>query len=256
MDRTFLRSRVARRIFGLFLVSAFVPVLVLAALAWHQLRQTNEAHARDRLQARSSAYARALHERLLNASLALQTLAARPNHGPQLTSPVEQREEVFFRRVLRVEPPRGGDVALAAMHDWAPAAPSPDELSHLAGGRARRRAPTTRNGGPWMAVALDPRDPGNGLLWAELGLRYLWESDEVVGSDVALCVVQQEQTLHCTDPARAPGGHPGRRDRRRARGARGLAGRRPCRAADGRVRDAAVARRVHAPGRRRRRGHA
>ncbi|WP_119353181.1 putative bifunctional diguanylate cyclase/phosphodiesterase [Azohydromonas sediminis] len=203
LDRTFLRSRVARRIFGLFLVSAFVPVLVLALLAWHQVRQTNETHARQHLQARAGAYARALHERLLNAGLALRALAESPLDLATVLQGGGLHEEVVFRRVIRVAPPRGGDVGPAATADWMPAAPSDREWLHLAGGRAVLRAPTARNGAPWLGVAVDPADPARGLLWAELGLAFLWETDEGLGSNVEVCVVQTAQVLHCSDPAHA-----------------------------------------------------
>src|SRR5210317_1165219 len=65
VDRTFLRSKVARRIFLLFITCALLPVTILAILSFqHVTRQLNE-QSQERLHQAAGAMGMHLFERLL-----------------------------------------------------------------------------------------------------------------------------------------------------------------------------------------------
>ena len=76
IEGTFVRSRIARRILALFVLSAFVPALALALLVFGQERAllTEQAHAQ--LVDASKAYALNVYERLLLVHRDLQQMAA------------------------------------------------------------------------------------------------------------------------------------------------------------------------------------
>ena len=75
LQGTFLRSRVARRIFTLFMLAAFLPVLVLLALSGQQVREVLDAQARAQLLQAASSYANQVYDQLLASDAALQTIA-------------------------------------------------------------------------------------------------------------------------------------------------------------------------------------
>jgi len=76
----FLRTRVARRIFGLFLLSAVVPTITLAVVAFHHVRQQLDDQSRTRLQEMSKTTGMSILERLDFLDREVATLAA-PLHG-------------------------------------------------------------------------------------------------------------------------------------------------------------------------------
>jgi uncharacterized membrane protein len=65
IDKTFLRSKVARRIFLLFISCALLPITVLAVLSFgHVTRQLNK-QSQERLEQAAKAMSMNLFERLL-----------------------------------------------------------------------------------------------------------------------------------------------------------------------------------------------
>jgi len=66
--RRFVTGRVARRVFFLFVLSAFIPLALVAVLSLAQVREVLLQQAEQRLAATSKAYGTALFERLLLAS--------------------------------------------------------------------------------------------------------------------------------------------------------------------------------------------
>ena len=65
--RRFLEARVGRRLFFLFVLSAFVPLAALAALSYVQLRDILLEQGQQRLAATAKGFGTALFERLLQA---------------------------------------------------------------------------------------------------------------------------------------------------------------------------------------------
>ena len=64
-DATFLRSKVARRIFTLFIVSALVPIFALAALSFRQVTGHFKQQTDKHLHQAGKAVGMAIFERLL-----------------------------------------------------------------------------------------------------------------------------------------------------------------------------------------------
>src|SRR5665647_3274830 len=76
IEGTFLRSAIARRVFFLFLLSAFVPAVMLAVLSYGHVRGVVSDYAQRQLAQAGSAHARALYDRLLGADFILNANAA------------------------------------------------------------------------------------------------------------------------------------------------------------------------------------
>ena len=79
VDRTFLRSKVARRIFLLFITCALLPVTILAILSFqHVTRQLNE-QSQERLHQAAGAMRMHLFERLLFLETGMEIAASSLN---------------------------------------------------------------------------------------------------------------------------------------------------------------------------------
>ena len=77
----FLRSRVAQRVFTLFLLSALLPALLLALLAWVQMRALDREHVQRQLELEAASYTSGLYERLLGAHFMLGVQAVSLRQG-------------------------------------------------------------------------------------------------------------------------------------------------------------------------------
>ena len=71
----FTRSSVAKRIFYLFIVAAFLPALALAVLSYSQVRDLLLEQSRDRMSHTTRTYALAVYERMLLADNNIKQIA-------------------------------------------------------------------------------------------------------------------------------------------------------------------------------------
>ncbi len=92
IEGTFVRSRIARRILALFVLSAFVPALALAILALGQIRAVLTEQSQAQLVGASKAYGLHLYERLLTAHQSMQQIALGLRAG---TSPGDSALRAF-----------------------------------------------------------------------------------------------------------------------------------------------------------------
>ncbi|MFN4361721.1 MAG: putative bifunctional diguanylate cyclase/phosphodiesterase [Hylemonella sp.] len=189
----FLHSRVARRVFTLFLLSALLPALLLALLAYAQMRAMDREHAQRQVELEAASYTSGLYERLLGAHFMLGVQAVSLRQGvtpdPELDGPARR---VYTR--IEVQPlaqsPVGSEAARA----------------HLARGesllltRGEVQAPRLL-----LVRAVDPARPELGLLEGELASAYLWGDAEDLAHQTQVCVRDAlGLVLHCTDPALRP----------------------------------------------------
>ncbi|MEE8625668.1 MAG: hypothetical protein V3T19_10035, partial [Acidiferrobacterales bacterium] len=65
LDKAFLRSKVARRIFMLFIVCALLPIAALAIISFGTVTKQLNAQSQRRLHQASKAVALSIYERLL-----------------------------------------------------------------------------------------------------------------------------------------------------------------------------------------------
>lgn len=189
----FLRSVVGRRIFALFLLSAFVPVVVLAVLSYQLVQQTVTESAQKQLIQETRAHGRAFFDRLLGARLLLNAhithqstdVGAQDNHRSDFKG-------VFRQVVLRT----------AQAPDF-PRLDAPVQ-AHLAQGEAALLIEIARAPLPpsvWMVQALASGSAAGELLMAQIDLDYLWGKTDELLADIHLCVLTaDEQVLWCSDP--------------------------------------------------------
>lgn len=79
LEGTFLRSRVARRIVSLFILSALVPIIAMAVLSFGHVQKLLVDQGYNQLAQVNEGYASSLYERLLAVDHQTLELAARLN---------------------------------------------------------------------------------------------------------------------------------------------------------------------------------
>lgn len=197
---TFLRSTVARRVFFLFLLSAFVPAALLAVLSYGHVRAVVSDYTQRQLAQAGSAHTRALYDRLLGAHFILNANVAQIRLGSKVENTNPFALQRVFRRtylvahdqaVLRVGPPSDGD----------PPRIDARAASYLAKGEVALLLPPGRPAGPpWLAVAMNPARVADGVLIAELEPAYVWGDSEEISYQTDICVLAEGSVvLYCSN---------------------------------------------------------
>jgi len=204
IDFGFLSSKVARRIFLLFVVCALVPITALAIVSFGQVSSQLYEHGEDRLDAAVRAVGQGIVERLLLAEAELRFSA-----GREPAETVEEAEVEYnplaMQRFTGMTIVEGGVTTPiygepATLPDLAAA-----ERDHLARGRTVLVS-EARPGAPPLILllqAIDAADPDAGLLVGAVSPSYLWAGGaDTLPRNNQLCVFDQgHEVLFCTSPA-------------------------------------------------------
>ncbi len=200
LEGTFLRSKVARRVLLYFVLSAFIPFLVLAVLYFLQANRMLVKQGHTQLQAASATYATAIYERVLLANQLLRNLAVDLS-GKSVPGAPKQWLGATFRGLALVSP-QGRAVSELGLAFTVPA------LGEAAVAHLRRGAALLIDQeGPDQARrilllrALDPRAAEMRLAAAEIDPRYLWGDTETFPYQTNFCVLNNAFTaLFCQQP--------------------------------------------------------
>ena len=195
--RAFLASRVARRVFALFVASALVPLGLMALLSMTYVRDTLIEQGQQRLAANAKAYGTAVYGRLLDAADRIQhegAWGAAPTgegYSPQLF-----RSITFVPtsvRSIRL-PGRASDIVLTG-----------EEHAGLDLGRPLLRLEANGDADPAMAMIV-PLGPSESRRWAVAEIKgdYLWGDRTWWPAGVEFCVADETSRL----PIYCPGAWP------------------------------------------------
>lgn len=178
---TFLRSKVARRIFLLFVLCAMLPIGVLSVLSFREVSAQLRQMSQRRLMQATKAAGMSIAERLDFCEADLRQIAAqraqraRPEPGKSATGGLRDLEERFSSIVL-IRANSAVQTVLGGEHDLP--AFDPAEWEHLRGGRTLLST-ANRDGVPqvWMSRGVNPQRPEEGVLAGALHPDYLWSRD-------------------------------------------------------------------------------
>ena len=178
-DTAFLRSKVARRIFVLFVLCALLPTGALAVLSFHHVtRQLNEQSQRRLYQA-GKAVGMGIYERVryLEAEMRAVTYNVSGGLGTNTDALAEgfvERPEERFKGIELVTD-AGGHTPLFG-HIPNPPEPTRDEMEHIISGKTvlssqfRLQVPSRM----FMMRTVDPENPGAGFFLGEIDTAFLW----------------------------------------------------------------------------------
>ena len=177
IEKTFLRSKVARRIFVLFVCCALIPIAALALLYYGHFTKQLNVQSQRQLHQTSNDIGLYIYERLLFLEAEMKMLASRidstqsislsvPNEG--LYSDLEQHFKgfLFINDTGRSQPLLGSIKHIPEL--------TQQEKQHLQSGKvvvSTIYQPDDRTSCILMSIATDPRNLNKGILFGELNQR-------------------------------------------------------------------------------------
>jgi diguanylate cyclase (GGDEF)-like protein len=189
IEGTFLRSRVARRIFLMYCLAALAPTLVLSVFAYRTASEGALEADQQNAVAASKGLALSVYERLDLAHRTLERIAA----GEAASSGDLPDVAPIFRSIER-----SGGAATAAPGDTGEAGPSPDD-SRAQPLRLRVTEPTGPGHDPAVELVAVS---GDVVLRAQLDPRYLWGALDEFPVDREMCAFSDTgRRLFCSVPA-------------------------------------------------------
>ena len=204
IERSFLRSKVARRIVWFFILSALVPVAATALLSLGQVQSLLREQGHVRLAQTGEGYAASLYDRLLAVEHRMREISMRVDNHAALSDADREDYQRQFTAIGIVD--NSGRVQ-SHFHELT-TVPAPDaaQAARLAnGGIVLTNAPTSRGShGVFLMRALDPAQPGGARVVAEIRPVYLWGEVTALPASTGLCVIgERGAALFCSDEAAA-----------------------------------------------------
>lgn len=205
METDFLRGKVAKRIFVLFVASALVPILILAALYQYQGSTLLLEHAQGQLRGASATYGTAIYDRLVLAEETLRGVADEIARGAPLDE-IGPAVDATFADIKLI--PYNTATGIAGNNSVANALRTEHVQQQLLKGTTGLVAATTSVGHAriWMTRLIDPARPVLGAISAQVHGRNLWAERDSNPYLTELCVFDHQFVrLACTQSMDTPG---------------------------------------------------
>lgn len=200
LEGTFLRSRVARRVWLLFLLAAFIPFIVLSILYFRESNQALLREAHIRLQTTSASFRSTIYDRLLLADQLLRTAAGELRNDNAATV-VREHLSKTFRNISFISPQ---SIVAPVFDDHEDVTPLSEATAARLrqGGSVLTTGKPLRQGGKILLIqAVNPVGTELQLVVGEIDPAYLWGTPETFPYATSFCVLNNAYTgLHCPPP--------------------------------------------------------
>ena len=203
LDTAFLRSKVGRRIFVLFVLCALLPIAALAIISFSQVTKQLQEQSLTRLQQESEALGMSIVERLALLETEMKMLASTiPTAAKRASSGSpkaggENLEQRFEALEVITDDGRSMPV-MGHIQNLPPLTPA--QKQHILSGRAAVSEGFRTDGDAraFMSCALGPQNPTKGILRGEINTTFLWNA-EMLPLQTELCVLDDAQrVLSCS----------------------------------------------------------
>jgi len=192
-------TRVARRVLGLFLLCALLPVAATLLLSYGRVQSALVDERVAQLGQAAEGYGTTLLERLQLAEQLMTSISLQAGRSPELGAALARH----FRAVVVIRPgaaPRSllGDASNLPAHSRLAAAEA-----HLAAGKTALLVgfPADAPRRVWLVRAIAPETAAQGVLIAELNPEYLWGDTDELPYLTSVCVLDAVRApLHCPEP--------------------------------------------------------
>jgi HAMP domain-containing protein len=211
LERTFLSSKVARRVFLMFILSSLVPLGALAYLAVEQVTTQLKEQAEQRLHHASKATGMTLFERLSFLETDLQAILTDLQGGS--AADLERATwKLGDRRISRFRTFALATIEGQMLSRIGPGMELPaltgEERTHLLAGHTLVTSCRAQGSMPGIFLAR-AADPGSAaaaaILWGEISSEYLWGGDGFIFPSMELCALgSPEHVLFSTLSDRIP----------------------------------------------------
>ena len=199
---TFLRSKVARRIFILFISCALVPIVFLAILSFsHVTKQLNEQSQR-RLHQASKTMGQNILERLLILEVEMKMIASnlKVDSYASLPTPSEGFNTYIKQEIksLKLITDTGKHIDFFGRIQNTPEL-TPGQKQHILSGKTVVSIESRSDSWAriFMSKKLNPEYPGYEILWAEIDPLFLWymQYEKTLPFMTELCILDQSSNV-------------------------------------------------------------
>jgi diguanylate cyclase (GGDEF)-like protein len=189
IETTFMRGGVARRIFALFVLSAFLPMVVMAVLTYSQVRSIIAEQTRSRLVETGKDFAMSVNQRLqlMQGSLARTALDIHDDHLMPST-PVLASLRGLFSSLTLVKAGTRSTPLIGEALAWPELGET--ERAHLAKGESVLVVQPGFGASPRILLlhAVDAGQPDSTAMVAELNPAQIWGGEENYPFMTGLCM--------------------------------------------------------------------
>ncbi len=202
IDTTFLRSKVARRVFILFICCALLPVTVLSLVSFSHITKQLTDQSKIKLHQMSKDIGMYSYERLLFIEAELKKIASDMNSYRRsiITTPRERSDtdvDRLFKGIVLINNTGTIRSLFGRIH------PIPElnlsEKQHLRSGKTvvSTMYLTSDVSRIFLSMALDPQQPRKGILLGEINPSYLWGMDDESPwlPTAELCILDQSNNI-------------------------------------------------------------
>jgi HAMP domain-containing protein len=203
IDTRLFRSTLARRFFTLFVLSALVPTVILAVVAYPYVSDQLFAQSSERLWRTAKSESLSVHERLLFLESQLGSVASMLV-GAGRERWIEDLASVRMNEMFEGLTAADADGSLHVIYGDRPPKPQPtaEQLEHLGKGNTVL-VTGAGDGAMRMWRSLEPEKPMSGIIVGTISGSYLWglESGNLVPPETEICVYDDaRQLLYGTFP--------------------------------------------------------
>jgi len=215
-EGTFLRSKVAIRIFVLFVCCALLPISVLAVLSFSHVTKQLSEQTQKRLHQASKDVGGAILERLYFLEGEMKMVASKlsTESNPTFRTPAEGISEHLKKRFkgFVIVADASKPIHVFGQIQNVPEL-TPDQKKHILSGGSLLFSEYHPDLSSYifMSMAIDPQNPRRGILVGEINTNYLWdiEKQSTFPSMTELCVLDQSHNVlfsSLTGPVSLPEG--------------------------------------------------
>ncbi len=206
LPTTFLSSKVARRVFFLFVSCALLPITLLAVVSFYQVSEQLRIESEKQLAQASKAQGMAIYERLAMLDAEMQVLALQSREGKSLNLGDALEDHFVGMTMLNQD---GEPISGWGERSQLPII-TPKEKLHLLSGKALISVrPCSNQFGNCVAMLrmTDPDRPATRILAGEINLGYLWDAQKLPAGLDFCVLLSSRAVLFCTDPGTAFSGN-------------------------------------------------
>ncbi len=206
-EATFLRSKVAQRIFILFILCALIPIITLTLLSYTQVTNQLNEQSRSRLRQATKTAGLGIYERLLALEGEMKLVASNMALGSGSANPIlphdlsENLTDRFKGLVLITETKKQ---VFYSGYIQSPPALTVSEKDYISSGQTlvTSQSNSDLQARIFMSRAIDPKKPKRGFLLGEINIRYLFDLDEKTALPplTELCVLDQSKNVLYSSP--------------------------------------------------------
>jgi len=204
LDRTFLKSRVARRIFGLFFLCALLPIIVFAGLSFIQVAEQLDEQSKGRLQNAVKSVGMRIYERLLILGTEVEFIGSL--YAPDNKAVLQPAMEIFGDRLIEKFSGLGiisgaGEYRSLFGRNGDPPELSEAEKQHIYAGNVFLSTQYFEDHSTRILMwkRLLQKQSGPQILMAEIKPKYLWgisdDGHEELPPMTELCVLDQSNHI-------------------------------------------------------------